>query len=74
MDECLEFEMSGDPVADAVRYSHMEERRADRYPRCAECDGFITDDWCYLINGDLLCRQCVDWMFLKSTEDYIMTM
>lgn len=54
-----------------ARYEAEQERRADRLPRCAECDEPIYDEECYEINGELICPDCLEENHRKHTDDYI---
>lgn len=40
-------------------------------PRCCECDEAIQSEYCYEIDGQLFCEECVKDLFRVSTENYI---
>ena len=59
-----------DPVADADRHDREEQRWRDRLPRCVYCRQRIVEDKCYLINDELVCKECLEREHEKNTEDY----
>lgn len=60
-----------DPIADFERYDRDCEREMQRLPVCAECGERITDDDCYEINGEIICTECLNDNYRRSTNDYI---
>ena len=48
-----------------------EEAELEKFPQCDSCGEYITDDFCYNVNGDLLCEDCMNDLFRVSTDDYI---
>lgn len=56
-------------------YSQWERHEAEaeawlqKLPRCGFCDERIQDDYCYEINGEYVCEDCLDTHFLKMVED-----
>lgn len=60
-----------DPVADANWHDQEEQRWRDRLPRCAYCGEPIVEDKCYLINDELVCKECLEREHEKNTEDYM---
>ena len=50
------------PVRDAENYYHDLD---SRLPVCWLCDEEITDDY-YEINGDCICKKCLDKKYLVS--------
>lgn len=40
-------------------------------PECTYCAESIQDDYCYEINDELICQECLESHFRKSTEDCI---
>lgn len=47
------------------------ERRLARRPLCSICDNHIQDEEAYLINGEVICQECLDRDFKINVEDYI---
>ncbi len=52
-------------------YEAEQERQLDKLPKCDYCGEPITDDYCYNINGDIICEECLNDNFRKPTDDYI---
>jgi len=52
--------ITDDPVADFLRYDAEQEKELERLPHCAECDQRIEDEFCYQINGEILCETCME--------------
>ena len=59
------------PIADYDRYSDDQERELERCPKCEKCGQPITDSYCYEIEGELICEECLDIYYRKDTEDFI---
>lgn len=60
-----------DPIADFYRYDHEQQKRLKELPVCCYCNNPIEDDFCYEINGELICTDCLEANHKKCTEDYI---
>lgn len=58
---------TNDPVADAERYYSGQERQLDKLPRCSECDEPIQDEYCYCINDEYICEECMQ-QYKVSTD------
>lgn len=44
-----------------------QERELAKRQRCDCCDQVITDDYCYNINGDHICSDCLEREYLVVT-------
>ena len=55
---------------DIDNYDRAQAQALAKLPRCSECDEPIQDDYCYEINGELICEECLKDNHRKSTEDY----
>lgn len=55
---------------DCDNYDRAQAKALAKRPRCSECDNPIQDDFCYLINGELICEECLS-EYRRSTEDFI---
>jgi formylmethanofuran dehydrogenase subunit E len=55
---------------DIDNYERAQARALAKLPRCSECDEPIQDDFCYEINGELICEECMKG-YRRSTEDYV---
>lgn len=62
---------SDDPVADFTRLDAEQARELKRLPVCVECDEPIQDEYCFEINGELVCKDCLIRNHKKDTDDYI---
>ena len=62
---------SEDPIRDAERYMADQERRLQQCPICSDCDEPIQDDHYYLINDEVICKNCLESNYRKETEDFI---
>ena len=60
-----------DPARDFDRYDMEMERRRARLPVCDNCRKRIQDDEYFDIEGEILCRACMEDRYMKYTEDYI---
>lgn len=41
-------------------HERERQRALKRLPVCSECGEPITDEFCYKINGNLICEACID--------------
>ena len=62
---------SDNPVADFERWDRDREKKLIHLPRCSCCDEPIQDDFCYEINGELICENCMETQHRRSTDDFI---
>lgn len=61
-----------DPIADFERWDKEREDALTLLPICTICEERIQDDFCYEINGELVCEHCMELHYRKSTTDFIM--
>lgn len=47
------------PIADFERFDAEQERLLEKLPRCSECYEPIQDEYCYEINGEHICEECM---------------
>lgn len=52
------------------RHCEQQERELAKYPRCSICDNRITDDYVVVINGELICEECLQEL-RKPIEDFM---
>ena len=64
---------SDNPIADYERYSANQEKELQELPICSVCDEPIQDEYCYVINDEVLCESCLNYHHRKWTEDIIQT-
>ena len=62
---------SDDPIADFERHDAKQQAELDKLPRCCECDEPIQEEFCYEINGELICDSCMNDNHRKVVEDYV---
>ena len=52
----------------------MYEEEQDRYlkqlPVCSDCGEHIQEDYCYEINGEYICEECMK-SYRKAVEDIV---
>ena len=54
-----------------VQHEARQEQQLKRFPRCVECGEPIQSDYCYEVNDELICRDCMRRNHRKRTENYI---
>ena len=50
-------------------HDREEQERLDRMPLCECCNQPIQDEYCYEINGEVLCEDCLVSLYRKDVED-----
>lgn len=60
---------SNDPVSDFQRHDIKQQAMLNKLPRCCECDEPIQDEFCYEINDELICKDCMDNNHMKYVEE-----
>ena len=63
------FYKTDDPAADYARWEAEQARELAKLPICADCGEPITSDYCYCINDEYICPDCMDSGYRKWTED-----
>lgn len=58
-----------DPVRDAIRHDREQQQKLDRLPKCDICGEPIQDTHYYLIDGEVLCTDCLNDNFRIEIED-----
>lgn len=53
---------------DIDNYERAQAQALAKLPRCSECDEPIQDDFCYEINGEIICEECLK-EYRRRTED-----
>ena len=62
---------SDDPIADFDRHDAEQNKQLARLPVCAYCDEPIQDEFCYEINGEYYCEDCLDMHFRKAVDGIV---
>ena len=50
---------SGDPITDFSNYDAAAEKALAMRPKCMLCGDHIQDDTAYIIQGALVCEDCI---------------
>ncbi len=64
-----------DPIADFSR--HFDEQEAEHrayiesLPKCEYCRKPIEDDYCYVINDEPICEECLEHYHRKKVEHLV---
>ena len=59
---------SDDPIRDFERHDREQAKWLEKLPVCDYCGEPIQDDHYYLINGDNVCKDCLETEFRKDVE------
>lgn len=62
---------SDDPLLDFDRYDRQQAEELAKLPICDCCGEPIQDEYCYEINGNLICEDRLDMYFRKAVDDII---
>ena len=60
---------TNDPDRDFDRWDAEQESALELLPVCCECGERIQDDFCYQINDEVICEECLNHSFRKVTTD-----
>ena len=60
---------TNDPIADYHTYAADQESELAKLPRCSVCDEPIQDDYCYMVNDEPVCEECMNRDYRVSTEE-----
>lgn len=60
-----------DPAADFDRWDAEQTAWLAKRPVCCYCGEPIKDDFCYEINGEYYCEDCLDMHFRKAVNDCV---
>jgi formylmethanofuran dehydrogenase subunit E len=55
-----------DPYDDFLRHDAEQQAWLDSLPRCAICGEPIQDEYCYEINGENICEECLYENYRKA--------
>ena len=48
-----------DPLADFESWDAEQQKTSEQLPTCCECGEKIRDDFCYEIEGEPICGECM---------------
>lgn len=60
-----------DPLLDFAVHDRQQSEELNKRPVCCYCGEPIQDDFCYEINGDYYCEDCLDMHFRKAVDDIV---
>ena len=61
---------SDDPLRDFAMYEEEQDRYLKQLPVCSDCGEHIQEDYCYEINGEYICEECMK-SYRKAVEDIV---
>lgn len=59
------------PLADFERHDRAQAAELAKLPKCECCGEPIQDEYCYFINDDVICEDCMNENFRRRTEIYV---
>ena len=54
-----------------VAHDAEQQRQLDRLPKCDICDEAVQDEYCFQIEGTIICVHCMNEYFRKDVEDLV---
>lgn len=66
----MRYGRHGDPLDDFNAIEAELARQEAKLPVCEGCGHRIYDDYYFEINGAILCEECMQNRYQRSTEDY----
>lgn len=63
-----------DPERDYARYEAEQNKQLEKLPRCSECDEPIQEEYCFEINGEYICENCMNENHRKCVDDILYDM
>ena len=55
-----------------AEHDRQQGEELNKLPKCCECDEPIQDDYCFVINDEIICEKCLKENYRKATEDLMM--
>ena len=52
-------------------HERRQEALLDKLPECERCGKLIQDDYYFEIENEILCEDCMNRRYRKSTEDFV---
>ena len=66
----IEMTYTDNPIADFNRWDAEQQTQLDRLPHCAYCGEPIQDEFCYYINDETICPDCME-CYRRSVDDCV---
>ncbi len=60
-----------DPVADFHSHDAQKERWLESRPECYECGNKIQDEYCFEVNDEYICEECMKDNHRKSVDSIV---
>lgn len=67
----MNFYRTDDPIADFDRYDAEQTKQEELLPECSECGYKIYEDFCYEVEGEPVCDNCMSDNHRKSIEYFM---
>ena len=64
------FCKTDNPLQDYYNFETQQEKALQKLPLCNECGEHIQDDYCYVINDEVICEDCMS-NYRKPIDDLI---
>ena len=52
-------------------YEEQQAKELEKFPVCSVCGEYITDEFYFDIEDEIMCEDCLKDNFRKSTDDYV---
>jgi formylmethanofuran dehydrogenase subunit E len=60
-----------DPIADFARHDAEQQEELEKLPVCSECGEPIQSEYCYEIDGEYICEECLECNHKKTVDSII---
>lgn len=67
----MSYFRSGDPLDDFDCYDAQQAAWEAKLPQCERCGKHIQDDICFEIGNEILCENCMNDEYGRSTQDFV---
>lgn len=57
------------PILDFANYDAEQQEQLEKLPVCIECGEPIQDKYCFEINGEYICEECLERNHKKLVEN-----
>ena len=59
------------PLAAFAAHDFEQQKELEKLSRCVCCDERITDEYCYMVNDEPICEDCMNRYYRVSVDDII---
>lgn len=60
-----------DPIADFNQHDAEQQEWLESRPKCSYCEEPIQDDYCYEIDGEYVCEECLNDNHRKLVDNIV---